>query len=84
MVALTQNEIILKSYRQTPNKIMQNQVENKDRNNIFASHEFIKFTVHLVGSLYIFHILLGLTYIYICMYVCMHIYIRRNQEILGR
>ena len=52
---------------------MQNQVENKDRNNIFASHEFIKFTVHLVGSLYIFHILLGLTYIY--MYVCMYAYI---------
>ena len=82
MVAFTQDEIIFKNYRETPNKIMQNQVENKNRNNRFASHEFIKRTVHLIGSLYIFHILLGSIYIYI--YVCMYIYIRRKQEILGR
>ena len=32
---------ILRDYQQTPHKIMKNQGENKNRYNIFDSHEFI-------------------------------------------
>ena len=32
---------ILRNYQQTPNKILKNQGENKNRNNTLYSHEFI-------------------------------------------
>ena len=44
---------------------MQNQGENKNRNNTFYSHEFIRFIADLIGPLSIFHILLSNIYIYI-------------------
>ena len=47
---------ILKDYQQTPNKIMNNQGENKNRNNTFDSHEFIHYIADMKGSLSIFHI----------------------------
>ena len=38
---------------------MKYQDENKNRNNIFDSHEFINFSADLIGPLCIFHILLN-------------------------
>ena len=49
---------ILRDYQQTPNKIMKNQGENKNRNNTFDSHGFIHYIADLIGSLSIFHITL--------------------------
>ena len=34
---------ILRNYQQTPNKIIKNQDENKNRNNTFDSHQFIHY-----------------------------------------
>ena len=34
---------ILRNYQQTPNKIIKNQGENKNRKNTFDSHQFIHF-----------------------------------------
>ena len=59
---------ILRNYQQTPNKIMKNQDENKIRNNIFDSHEFIYFIVDLIGPLCVFDILLSNIKIYVYIY----------------
>ena len=50
---------ILRNYQQFSNYVMKNQGENKNRNNRFDSLKFIHFTADLIGSLYIFHILLS-------------------------
>ena len=60
---------ILRNYQQTPNKIIKNQGENKNRNNIFDSHEFIYYISDLIGPLSIFPILFIYIYIYIHIYI---------------
>ena len=49
---------VLRNYQQTPSKIVKNQGENKNRNNIFYSHEFIHAN-DLIRPLSNFHILLS-------------------------
>ena len=67
---------ILRKYQQTPNKIITNQGENKNINDIFYSLEFIHFIADLIDPLYIFHILLSNIYIYIYIYIAnLYIYI---------
>ena len=65
-------ESILRNYQQTPNKIMKNQGEKKNRNNTFDFHQFIHYIADLIGPLSIFH---THTYIYVCMYIYIYIYI---------
>ena len=63
----------LRNYQQTPKKIIKNQDENKNRNNLFNSHQFIYFIADLIRPLSIFLILLSSIYIYIYIYM-IHIY----------
>ena len=59
----------LRNYQQTPKKIIKNQDENKNRNNLFNSHQFIHFIADLIRPLSIFLILLSSIYIYIYIYI---------------
>ena len=47
---------ILRDYQQTPNKIMKNQGENRNRNTTFDSHEFIHYIPDIIGPLSILKI----------------------------
>ena len=49
---------------------MKKQGEDKNKNNIFYSHELIHFIDDPIGFLSIFHILLSNIYIYIYIYFC--------------
>ena len=66
----------LRNYQQTPKKIIKNQDENKNRNNLFNSHQFIHFIADLIRPLSIFLILLSSIYIYmihIYKYICTYV-----------
>ena len=49
---------------------MKKQGEDKNKNNIFYSHELIRFIDDPIEFLSIFHILLSNIYIYIYIYIC--------------
>ena len=62
---------ILRNYQQTPNKIIKNQGENKNksRSGTFYSHESIQFIADLIGPLPIVQFLLSNIYIYIYIFI---------------